>query len=107
MHQLQAVESFRLMSVYVDPLLTVHRRGNWRWETSCHLMADTVVELHAFAAILGIEQRWFQNRVDFPHYDLHPDHRLLAIEAGAIALARREFVFKVRELRPLWAESEK
>jgi hypothetical protein len=91
------------VSVYVDPLLPVHSNAKWRWDTSCHLMADTPEELHQFAASLGIAQRWFQNRVDFPHYDLHPEQRGKAIEAGAIPLSRREFVTKVRELRPLWS----
>jgi hypothetical protein len=92
------------MSVYVDPLLPVHSRANWRWETSCHLMADTIEELHAFAASIGIERRWFQTRPDFPHYDLSPDHRARAVELGAVGCSRREFVMKVRELRLVWAE---
>lgn len=92
--------------VYVDPLLPVHRNANWRWETSCHLTADTIEELHAFAATIGIDQRRFQNRPDFPHYDLHPDLRARAVEAGATPLGRREFVLKVRELRILWANPE-
>lgn len=90
------------MSVYIDPLVPVHNMTRWRWETSCHLMADSVEELHAFALSIGIEQRWFQPRPDFPHYDLHPEHRVLAVEAGAVELGRREFVAKVKELRLVW-----
>ena len=92
------------MSVYVDSLLPVHSNAKWRWDTSCHLMADTVEELHDFAQSIGLERRWFQSRVDFPHYDLSPDLRLRAVEAGAIELARREFVWKVRELRLIWID---
>lgn len=93
------------MKVYVDPLLPVHSSANWRWDKSCHLIAETVTELHAFAASLGIEQRRFHRRAGFPHYDLPPELRLRAVELGAIELSRREFVYKVRQLRPLWPEA--
>ena len=95
-----------VLRVYVDSLLAVHHTANWRWTTSCHLMAHTREELHEFATTLGIERRRFQNRLDFPHYDLWPELRARAVEAGALELGRREFVAKVRELRPLWAEED-
>lgn len=32
---------------------------------SAHLTADTLDELHAFAARLGLKREWFQDRVEF------------------------------------------
>lgn len=90
------------LRVYVDPLLPVHPNANWRWPTSCHLMAHSVEELHDFALSLGIERFRFQDRPDFPHYDLWEDLRVEAVRAGAIELGRREFVMKVREFRADW-----
>lgn len=90
------------MTVYVDEIQ--------RWPTklrafkagSCHLTADTVEELHAFAARIGLRRAWFQNgRV--PHYDLTPGRREDAELAGAVFVpakeqARRRLGLPVREL---------
>jgi hypothetical protein len=59
----------------------VARRNDGYW---CHLTADTLEELHAFAAKLGMKREWFQDKVDRPHYDLTPGKRLQAIRLGAV-----------------------
>lgn len=81
------------MSVYVDQLFTwpiehtapaaraLARRTGGRW---CHLTADTVEELHAFAAKLGLKRAWFQDKEGRPHYDLTPGKRWQALRLGAI-----------------------
>jgi hypothetical protein len=61
---------------------------------SCHLTADTVAELHEFAARIGMRRSWFQSdtpagkRVLPPvgswHYDLTPAKRAAAVRAGAV-----------------------
>lgn len=71
------------MAVYVDAAL-VHWRG-LRW---AHLMADTLEELHAMAARLGLPRRAFQHRRSGAHYDVTVELREAAIALGAIPLSR-------------------
>lgn len=85
------------MAVYVDHLLD----WGWRLGRSCHLVADSEVELHAFARRLGLKRAWFQEppKASVPHYDLTARRRVAAITAGAIELDRASFVQKIREIR--------
>lgn len=71
------------MSVYVDDAVTLWRGRYW-----AHLMADTLPELHAMAAQLGIPRPAFQNRTSGAHYDLPAALRERALQLGAIALSR-------------------
>ncbi|WMJ67679.1 DUF4031 domain-containing protein [Stenotrophomonas sp. 24(2023)] len=71
------------MAVYVDD--AVHA---WRGERWAHLMADTLPELHAMAAQLGIPRRAFQNKASGAHYDVTTDLRARAIALGAQAISR-------------------
>lgn len=75
--------------VYVDEVR--------RWPTtirclaggSCHLTADTLDELHAVAAAIGMRRAWFQaGRI--PHYDLTPSRREAALAAGAVFVPAKE-----------------
>lgn len=77
------------MSVYVDTLFPCERRPNWWWPFACHLYADTTEELHAFAAKLSLEREWFQDKPFFPHYDLTPSKRKVAVHLGAVEAARQ------------------
>ena len=88
------------MAVYVDYLMTCIPNRNWRWSESCHLIADSVEELHVFAASIGMRRAWFQNDSRLPHYDLNKNRRRVAVTKGAIELDRRQFVEKMRELSP-------
>lgn len=74
------------MSVYVDYLMEWPRTKAWPYGEACHLMADTLDELHAFAAAIGMRRAWFQGppKHRFPHYDLTAKRRLVAVAAGAI-----------------------
>ncbi len=87
------------MSVYVDDLMACIPNKNWRWSQSCHLIADSLDELHEFAKRIGMKRAWFQNDSRLPHYDLNFSRRVVAIRAGAIEVDRREFVTKMRELQ--------
>lgn len=87
------------LSVYVDPLSLHGRSSSSRWGRSCHLFADTVEELHDFAARLGLRRDWFQDKPKLPHYDLNDVRREAAMELGATELGRRAAVEKWRELR--------
>ena len=71
------------MSVYVDDAVTL-----WRGQRWAHLMADTLEELHAFAAALGIPPRAFQDKRSGAHYDLPAPLRDEAVAMGAIAISR-------------------
>lgn len=88
------------MSVYVDRL----RHRGWRLGRgvpvqSCHMIADTLEELHAMAARIGMKRAWFQPK-SFPHYDLVRSRRERAVAAGAVELDDgRDFVKKMREIR--------
>ena len=69
------------MSVYVDRLLD----HGWRLGKSCHLTADSVYELRAFAASLGMRLGWEQvSRRGIVHYDLTAKRRVKAVSLGAI-----------------------
>lgn len=78
------------MACYVDPLFRsvsrepqakrVGARHDHMW---CHLWADSEEELHTMAQRLGMRRSWFQNRPGFPHYDLVPSKRALALRLGA------------------------
>lgn len=82
------------MSVYVDA--PVWRLRNMRM---CHMIADTLDELHAMADRLGLKREWFQDEASFPHYDIAKSKRSLAIAAGAIECDRAAFIGHIRRLR--------
>lgn len=79
--------------VYVDATFDCPGpRGYSRW---CHMFADTEEELHAMAERIGMRREWFQDRRKgdhrFPHYDLVPSKRALAVKFGAEQVDRRRF----------------
>lgn len=87
------------MSVYIDPQMSCMVSKAWRWPVACHLFADSVAELHLFAASIGLRREWFQlTHGTFAHYDLNESRRAKAIAAGAIELDRRAAVAKWHEL---------
>lgn len=51
-------------------------------------MADTLPQLHAMAAQLGIPRRAFQDKASGAHYDVDAALREQAITFGAIAISR-------------------
>ena len=57
---------------------------------SCHMTADTLEELHAMAAKIGLRRDWFQAKSSAPHYDLTASKRARALEAGAVFKPGRE-----------------
>ena len=65
----------------------------------CHMLADTLDELHEMADTIGVNRRWFQSEASTPHYDICKSKRHLAISHGAIEVSRRELVKVIRNLR--------
>jgi hypothetical protein len=76
------------MAVLVDQAIWPWRGRRW-----AHLVSDhSYEELHAFAADIGLELRWFQG----DHYDIPADVRARAIERGAEEVDARELVRRLR-----------
>lgn len=56
-----------------------------RGKESCHMVvAGDIEDLHALAIRIGLRREWFQSRSSWPHYDLTPNKRALALRLGAI-----------------------
>lgn len=88
------------MAAYVDDLqVWPNARGIFR-AGSCHLAADTLDELHEFAARLGMRREWFQpGRGRHPHYDLVKSRRDRAVALGAIEVSGRDLIMLWRAQR--------
>ena len=52
--------------------------------------------LHEFASRIGCRRSWFQDRPGFPHYDLTPEHRDVALHAGAVDIKLRDLIRMMR-----------
>jgi hypothetical protein len=89
------------VTVYVD---------DWRQEATVgpvtarwsHLTADTVDELHDFAAGLGMRRAWFQAHPHDPlrhHYDVTDRLRDEAIARGAVPVTWRQAARSRRQRR--------
>jgi len=61
-------------------------------------VADTLDELHDFAARLGLRRSWFQSR-NYPHYDVTISVRQRALRMGAIDADRETVVDRSRQMR--------
>lgn len=89
------------MAVYVDDAFVA---GDWgRWTGGGHLQADSLDELLAFAARMGLRAAWIQRkpgRPDHDHYDLTRDGRRRAIELGAVVETWRDGARRRRARRP-------
>lgn len=59
-----------------------------------HLWCDAGQEdqLHAFARKIGVRREWFQARHDFPHYDLVPSKRRMALANGAMPMRLSDWI---------------
>jgi len=86
------------MTVYVDAVQTYpdeaikdsHTRSNGRrWS---HMWADSEEELKEFAVSIGLKLEWFQNRPRFPHFDITPSKRVLALRSGAVEKSLRDAI---------------
>lgn len=78
------------MTVYVDELRVWPTKIRCFKGGAAHLTADTLDELHAFAARLGLKRAWFQDKGLVPHYDLTPGKHGLALVSGAVFVPARE-----------------
>lgn len=85
------------MACYVDELWACRTTPRWPYKKACHLVADTIDELHTFATSIGLQRSWFQQHSRLPHYDLTASKRAVAIRAGAVTLSRHEMVARMMD----------
>lgn len=74
------------MPAYVDDARHPYRRM-----IMCHMVADTLEELHEMADKIGLNRAWYQDH-RLPHYDLSITKRAEAISNGAKPITSREAV---------------
>lgn len=82
------------MTVYVD-----NERIQWRGKLWCHLVADSLDELHEFAAALGLRRSWFQGKASHPHYDVTTTVRDRALQLGATPGSKVQIITSAKRLR--------
>ncbi len=83
------------MAVYVDK--TRNRLGRM---ITCHMLADTLDELHGMADRIGARRGWFQvSRSGVPHYDIPLFRRTAAVKLGALEIGRKKTVEIMRRTR--------
>lgn len=90
------------MTVYVDNVRIPHRGERW-----CHMVADSLAELHAFARQLGIPARGFHHEASYPHYDIPVAYRQRALAAGALPGDRRQIIHCARKLKAEYLRQER
>ncbi|MEJ6002532.1 DUF4031 domain-containing protein [Paucibacter soli] len=64
----------------------------WRGMKMSHMIADSDEELHAMAAKIGVQRRWWQSpeKTSGSHYDICLSMKAKAIKLGAIAITDRQ-----------------
>ncbi|MDI2141302.1 MULTISPECIES: DUF4031 domain-containing protein [unclassified Pseudomonas] len=82
------------MAVYVDA-----EGIGWRGREWCHLVADSLDELHSFADRLGLKRSWFQSKTLYPHYDVTKSVRTRALAMGAKGADREQIVRCAKRMR--------
>lgn len=82
------------MTIYVD-----NERIEWRGKLWCHLVADSLDELHEFAAALGLRRSWFQGKASYPHYDVTTTVRDRALQLGAMPGSKVQIIACAKRLR--------
>lgn len=90
------------MTVYVDDA-KIHYRGF----LMCHMFADSLDELHAMAAAIGLKRSWFQKGTTLAHYDVSLSKRALAEQRGAVRVDRDWLVARIRASREWKAAAPK
>jgi hypothetical protein len=70
-------------------ILIDHPTRGW-----CHLVSDTIPNLHSFAQTIGLKRHWFENKrgKNRPHYDIRGQMIQRAINAGAKQVSSKEIV---------------
>ena len=77
--------------MYVDNAFVERRGRHW-----CHLLADSVEELHEFAASIGLSKHAFHRAARIPHYDITEPQRQLVLAKGVREVTVRQGVMIAR-----------
>ncbi len=91
------------MAVYVD-----NYRAPFRNMIMCHMMADTIEELHAMAKNIGLRRAWFQNKRSGCHYDIAQTTKGKALICGAVEIecGTAKWLDIVKRARTQYAEPQ-
>lgn len=84
------------MTVYVD-----HMRAKFGRMVMCHMVADSLEELHAMADKIGVNRKWFQKNASTPHYDICMSKREMAVNFGAVEVDRTQLAEIIKRLRAI------
>ena len=82
------------MAVYVDFVCIAFKGYQW-----CHMLADSLPELHDFAALIEVDARLFHRDASYPHYDITVQMREIAIAQGAIPADRKKIIECAKKLK--------
>lgn len=82
------------MAVYVDFANISFKQDKW-----CHLLADSLDELHDFASLINVDKRWFHKNASYPHYDITIRTREIAIRKGALPSDRKKIIECAKKLK--------
>ena len=82
------------MAIYVDRARVLFKDRVW-----CHMMADSLDELHHFAQLMKIDARLFHRTASYPHYDITLQMRVMAIAYGAIDADRKTIIACGKKLK--------
>lgn len=82
------------MAVYVDFMQIAFKGYKW-----CHMLADSLQELHEFAELIEVDRRLFHKNASYPHYDVTVQMREIALEHGAIAADRKKIIECAKKLK--------
>lgn len=80
--------------VYVDRAQVPFKEKVW-----CHLMADTLAELHDFARKMKIDSRLFHRTASYPHYDIPVEMREIVVLNGAQIADRKTIIACGKKLK--------
>lgn len=83
--------------VYVDMVQPAPRSCRWRWRIYSHMWADDPFDLQIMAKVLGLRQSWLHDKPGFPHYDVTPRKRNMAILWGAQVTTVRDYLRQRRQ----------
>lgn len=84
------------MAVYLDNL-----NANFRGMIMCHMVANSLQELHSMAGSIGVQRKWFQDlsKSMYPHYDICLSKKKLALSLGAKIADKKTIVTRAKQLR--------
>lgn len=65
----------------------------------CHLVGDSIKNLHLFAESIGVKRCWYHNPrgKNKPHYDIKGEQVQKALDAGAEQVTPEEIILFLKE----------